>query len=108
MATTTIREGSSPVTLINVFSVDPIKQDELIRLLNQATEMAMKRQPGFVSANIHKSIDGTRVVNYAQWSSEDDFNAMMKNPEAGEHMKQAAALARHEPHLYTVSSVHSP
>lgn len=107
MATSMIREGSSPVTLINVFSVDPTKQDELIRLLNQATEKAMKRQRGFVSANIHKSIDGTRVVNYAQWRSEDDFKAMMKNPEAEEHMKQAAALAQHEPHLYTVSAVHS-
>jgi quinol monooxygenase YgiN len=107
MTTTTISEGSSPVTLINVFSVDPDKQDELIRLLNEATEKAMKQQPGFVSANIHKSFDGTRVVNYAQWRSEDDFKTMMKNPQAGEHMKRAAALAKYDPHLYTVSAVHS-
>lgn len=74
---------------------------------NEATEKAMKRQPGFVSADIHKSLDGTRVVNHAQWRSEEHFKRMMDNPEAGEHMKNAAALAKHEPHLYTVSAVHS-
>jgi hypothetical protein len=26
--------------------------------------------PEFVSANIHKSVDGTRVANYAQWRSQ--------------------------------------
>ena len=107
MTTTTIQEGSTHITLINVFSVDPQNQDQLIRLLSEATEAAMKKQPGFVSANIHKSLDGTRVVNYAQWRSEEDFSKMLKNPEAGQHMKKAAALAEHEPHLYTVSAVHS-
>jgi hypothetical protein len=23
--------------------------------------------PGFISANLHTSLDGTRVINYAQW-----------------------------------------
>jgi heme-degrading monooxygenase HmoA len=71
-----------------------------------ATEMAMKRQPGFISANIQKSIDGT-VVNYAQWRSEKDFAKTLKNPEAGQHMKQPAARAKHEPHLYSVNAIHA-
>ena len=60
MPSTAIVPRDSPITLINVFSVDSGRQDQLIQLLYEATE---KDQPGFVSANIHKSLDGTRVVN---------------------------------------------
>ncbi|MET3899035.1 quinol monooxygenase YgiN [Devosia sp. UYZn731] len=64
--------------------------------------------PGFVSANIHSSLDGTRVTNYAQWCSQADFEAMQKNPEAGKYMKQAAALAeKFEPALYAVAGVYA-
>lgn len=31
----------------------------------------MRHIDGFVSANIHASLDGTRAVNYAQWRSEE-------------------------------------
>ena len=57
----------------------------------------MKCLPGFVSANIHKSLDGTHVVNYGQWRSKEDFEAMLNNPEAAPHMKAAGAIAKFEP-----------
>jgi heme-degrading monooxygenase HmoA len=66
----------------------------------------MNKVPGYVSANIHRSLDGTRVVNYAQWRSREDFEAMLRNPEAAPHMREAAEIAeRFEPHLYEVSFV---
>jgi len=49
MPSASINPGASPITLINVFTVAPDKQDELVRLLSEATEKAMKRLPGFVS-----------------------------------------------------------
>lgn len=100
---TTIEKGNSVLTLINVFTVEPDKQQELAQLLIDATEQTMTRQPGFVSANIHRSLDGTRVVNYAQWESRDAFEAMQKNPQAAPHMKAAAALARVDPILCEVT-----
>jgi hypothetical protein len=42
------------------------------------------------------------VVNYAQWRSQADFEAMLQNREAQAHMGRAAELARVEPHLYAV------
>ncbi len=47
----------------------------------------MRHMPGFVAANIHKSSDGERVANYAQWRSREDFEAMLKNPAALAHMQ---------------------
>lgn len=99
----TIEKGSKVLTLINVFTVAPEKQQELVALLINATSETMKHLPGFISANIHRSFDGTKVVNYAQWESEADFEAMKRNPKAGPHMQAAAALAQFDPILCEVS-----
>jgi len=90
------------LTLVNVFTVDPPLQQKLVDTLVEATEMTMKHIPGFISASIHKSYDGTKVVNYAQWKSREDFEAMTRNPEAIPHMKACAALASFDPILCDV------
>ncbi len=103
---TQITQNADVVTLINVFTVEPQDQQRLVDSLAESTESAMNRLPGFVSANIHKSFDGTKVVNYAQWESREAFEAMLENPEAAPHMKEAAEIAvSFEPHLYEVSFV---
>ena len=86
-----------------MFTVAPERQQALIDLLAEATEAVMRHQPGFISANLHRSLDGQRVTNYAQWRSRADFEAMLRNPAAQIHMHQAAELAvSFEPHLYEV------
>lgn len=98
-----IAPSNPVVTLVNVFRLhDPADQQRLVDLLVEATEATMCHRPGYVSANIHKSLDGTHVVNYAQWRSQADFEAMLHNLEAQEHMGRAADLAKFEPHLYEV------
>jgi quinol monooxygenase YgiN len=102
----TISKDNDVVTLINIFTVRPEHQQRLVDVLVDATQTVMRNQPGFVSANIHKSLDGTRVTNYAQWQSPEAFEAMLQNQEAAEHMGEAARIAdRFEPHLYEVSFV---
>jgi heme-degrading monooxygenase HmoA len=104
---TTIERHGPHTTLINVFTVEPAKADELAELLEAASDNVMRHVPGFVSANIHLSTDGTRVVNYAQWETAEAYQAMLADPTAREHMGRAAALAEgFDPHLYTVESVH--
>ena len=44
-------------------TVAPEKADELVTLLDKATADVMSRQPGFVSANIRRSLDGKHVTN---------------------------------------------
>ena len=102
----TIAKDNDVITLINVFTVQPEHQQRLVDVLVEATEAVMKHQPGFVSASIHKSLDGTRVANYAQWKSPEAFNAMLESPEANAHMTEAAKIAeKFEPCLYEVSFV---
>ena len=90
------------LTLINVFTVEPQNQEELAQTLIDATEQTMKQMPGFISASIHMSFDGHKVVNYAQWKSRADFEAMTKHPDTIPHMKTSAALGKFEPILCEV------
>jgi heme-degrading monooxygenase HmoA len=102
----TISKDNDVVTLINVFTVAPEDQQRLVDVLVDATQAVMRKQQGFISANIHRSLDGTRVTNYAQWQSREAFEAMLRDREAAEHMGEAARIAEgFEPHLYEVSYV---
>jgi quinol monooxygenase YgiN len=104
---TTIQQPSPYATLINVFTVEPRRARRLAELLTIATAEVMQHLPGFISANIHLSTDGSRVVNYAQWENAEAFHAMLNNPRARKHIDEAAALATSfDPRLYTVESVH--
>jgi quinol monooxygenase YgiN len=104
--TSLIQIGEEPVTLLNVFDVDPSNQADLVRLLTEGTENAIAHRPGFVSVNILASTDGTRVVNYAQWGSQDDLKATMADPEVQAYARRAAQLAQASPHVYSVVAVH--
>lgn len=99
---TVIREGTSPLTLINVFTVAPERQQDLVTALEEATERSIRYRPGFVSVNIHASLDGTRVVNYAQWESREHLEAMLADPASNDHIQKISELASSDPQLYQV------
>ena len=69
----------------------------MVDLLVEATDVVMRELPGFVSANIHRSADGKRVVNYAQWRSAADFEAMQSDPRVVPPMHRAATPAGFDP-----------
>jgi quinol monooxygenase YgiN len=103
----TIDPKQECVTLINVFTVKPESQLELVELLVEITEDVVRHLEGFISSSIHRGLDGNRVVNYAQWRSVGHFQAMQENPRVREPMQRAARLAEStEPHLYEVESSH--
>ena len=77
MSESTIRADSPVVTLINVFSVAPENQARLLEAWQRSTDEVIRHLPGFVSANIHASLDGTKVVNYAQWETREAFASML-------------------------------
>ena len=103
----TIDVKAETATLINIYEVEPARQAELAKFLSEGTEKMFRQQPGFVSVSIHSSMDGRRVVNYAQWKSKEDIQRVQKNPGAQALAKQAAAIAKTvSPAIYQVTSVH--
>lgn len=107
-ATVTIAAGRPVLTLINVYDVDPARQEELVTLLTETTDSVMRHLPGFLSVSIHRSLDGTRVANYAQWASTEAFERMLRHPEAQARVRALAGVAtRVSPVVYQVSAVHT-
>jgi quinol monooxygenase YgiN len=101
-----IRADAPVVTLINVFTVDPVDQQRLVEAWQRATDDVMRHLPGFVSANVHRSLDGTKVVNYAQWESQEASTAMLQNPDAGPYLTELSEIGTPAPVLCEVVSVH--
>jgi quinol monooxygenase YgiN len=93
---------SPPVTLINVFTVDPTKQEELIDLLARATEASVRHAPGFISARLHRSLDGTKVTMYAQWERREAYQAMRQDAGSTPYLERALAIATFDPGMYEV------
>jgi quinol monooxygenase YgiN len=98
----TIAKNARIVTLINVFTVEPANQRHLMELLDRATTTSVIHAAGFVSASLHRSLDGTKVTMYAQWRSAEDYQAMRENPAPLPFLQQALAIAKFEPGMYEV------
>lgn len=104
---TTISTEQHYLTFINVFKVAPDDQEQLVDLLTRATE-TVRKAPGFISSVLHRSIDGTKVTMYAQWTNQDDYNSMRSNPAAAPFLEQALQIARFEPGMYEVVTTFEP
>ncbi|MBP0452322.1 antibiotic biosynthesis monooxygenase [Kitasatospora sp. RG8] len=61
------------------FDVDgPGPQRRIVEAITGALERAPAGQhPGMISANFHLSTDGTRVLNYAEWTSDEAHQAFL-------------------------------
>jgi hypothetical protein len=73
-----ITQGGDIVTLINVFSCESQNQQHLIDPWVRATEQMLGKLPGIISAALHRSKDGTRVINYAQWKSSENWENLFQ------------------------------
>jgi quinol monooxygenase YgiN len=88
------------VTLINVFETEPGQQQELIDSWIRFVE-GVKNEPGLIATALHRSKDGTRVVNYAQWSSEAAYGSFVKKYSV-QFAPRLPLASRVDPHLYDV------
>jgi heme-degrading monooxygenase HmoA len=68
------------LTFINVFTVEPGRQQSLVDLLTDGAEQSFRHLPGFVSVDIHRRLDGNQVFYYAQWRSKADFEGPAGQP----------------------------
>jgi len=95
----TIEQAASLATMINVFTVEPEKQQQLIETwLKEGKQFELL--PGFISATLHRSTDGRRVINYAQFQRAEDWLDISRR--AGQLFGHFRAISQSDPHLYEV------
>jgi len=96
-----IKANTGIVTQINVFTVPEGGQQALIDFLADAAEFA-STTPGWISASVHRSHDGTRVVNYAQSESLEAAQRIIDRLRESGWLERNKALGEAHPGLYDV------
>lgn len=96
--------ASDPVVLINVYRCEPERLDALMELLAVMVR-AQRGAEGFVSATLHRGLNGKVAAVHAVWRSGEDWKAMARSPAVNAAMKPIMAIATFEPHLYEAGEV---
>lgn len=91
--------ASDPVVLINVYRCQPERLDELMELLAIMVR-AQRGADGFISATLHRGINGKVAAVHAVWRSREDWKAMARGAAVNAAMEPIMAIATFEPNLY--------
>src|SRR5437016_2763043 len=76
-----IAVDAAPVILVNVFTLDQADEETFLNAW-QGDAAFMKRQPGFISTQLHRAIgESPTYFNYAVWETMADFRAAFTHPE---------------------------
>jgi heme-degrading monooxygenase HmoA len=99
---TEIGRSNGICTQINVVKLPANNQDEVVKLMIERARF-MAKQPGFVSVNLHRSKDGSHLVNYVQWTSAEKLAAAHHAPEFRKKWPRFGELVQDaDPCLYDV------
>jgi heme-degrading monooxygenase HmoA len=91
---------TGPVVLVNLFTLDKGDEPSFLQVW-QDDAAFMKRQPGFISTQLHRAIgDGPTYLNYAVWESTSHFRAAFAHPEFRSKISAYPSSAVASPHLF--------
>jgi quinol monooxygenase YgiN len=99
----TISKDTHLQTVITTFEVTPGTCHDLMDELSAAYEDFIRHQPGFIAAGLHVNDAQTRIANYSQWQSREDFQAMLRTKEMRVRNRRFNDLCKSfEPVMYDV------
>lgn len=96
-----IKANEGIITQINVFTCEGEKSQGLIDILVESAR-SVCHLPGWLSANIHRSLDGTRVVNYAQSESFEASQRIIEKLKTDGFLDRNKQFGDAHPGLYEV------
>ena len=95
-----MQEAGGPVILVNKFNVADADVERFLQIWSEDAAF-MKRQPGFISTQLHRGIGGSGVfLNYAVWESVEAFRAAFSQPEFQEALGKYPENIEASPHLF--------
>ncbi|MCA1432659.1 MULTISPECIES: antibiotic biosynthesis monooxygenase [unclassified Bradyrhizobium] len=91
---------TGPLVLVNLFTLDKADEQSFLQVW-QDDAAFMKRQPGFISTQLHRAIgESPTYLNYAVWQTNADFRAAFTHPEFRSKISAYPASAIASPHLF--------
>ena len=79
--------------LLNILTVDPINQGQLLEMLRDNTDTVFRTPDGWISTTLIESEDGTRIVIHSQWRDTAAVEVMRSDPRMVAYFPKLAALA---------------
>ena len=89
----------SPI-LVDLWTVDPSRRDELIRGISSRVQSIVVGHPGFVSAQIYRSIDGGTVLLSVSMRTARERQHLTDSPEAHRALRELRAIANSHARLF--------
>jgi len=100
-----LEASATPVVLVNIFTVAEADIPALLTAWENDANW-MKRQPGFISSQLHRAIGGSCMfLNYAVWDSVDHFRAAFTHPDFRNALGAYPSSAVAQPHLFSKVAV---
>jgi heme-degrading monooxygenase HmoA len=91
---------AAPVVLVNVFTLDKADEQAFLQVWQEDAAF-MKRQPGFISTQLHRAIgESPTYLNYAVWQTTANFRAAFTHPEFRAKISAYPSSAVAAPHLF--------
>ena len=91
---------ATPVVLVNLVTLDKADEPRFLEAW-QNDAAFMKRQPGFISTQLHRAIgDSSAYVNYAVWESTAHYHAAFTHPEFKASLAAYPSSVVAIPHLF--------
>ncbi len=98
-------QGTESPILIDVWTVDPSRRDELIDRLTEDLRTVAAQQRGFESSEIFQSIDGGVVVVIVRMGTAHERQQLMDREEARGAFRAARAIAHTHANVYSLVEV---
>ena len=98
---------AAPVVLINVYRCEPELLDALMERLAVMVR-AQRKAEGFISATVHRGLNGKVAAVHAVWRSREDWKTMARSAAVNAAMEPIMAIATFEPNLYEAVEVVTP
>ncbi len=100
-----IHPNNGLVTQITTIRLQPDSAKEVLSLMKERARF-MATQPGFVSVSLHRSDDGSHLINYIQWKDRNQLEAAHQAPEFRKKWPRFGELVEDvDPCLYEVVHV---
>lgn len=90
------RSADAPFTMLIEFDIPPHHQHEFADRLGRQIAQSLPAVDGFLSARVQASVDGTTVINYAQWASRSAWETAtgLSAADTGGHDEHSRAESR--------------
>ena len=85
------------LTVINIMKPSAEDKSNVLILLKEGIDETMSKQQGYISSNVHSSMDNGYIINYSQWETDEDLQSAGELVGSGGAPKMAQAFSLSSP-----------